>query len=58
MTFESVDLHIPEPVIRAKGVPLSLGTRAENFFANLTNHTKNIFRFVLGLYTTPLVFRC
>jgi len=37
------DLHVPEPVIRATGVPLSLGARAKNFFANLTNHTKNIF---------------
>ena len=52
-TFESVDLHVPEPVIRATNTPLSLGARVNNFFANQANHFKNIFRLVPGCYTTP-----
>ena len=48
ITLESVDLHVPEPVIRATNTPLSLRTRINNFFANQTNHFKNIFRLVRG----------
>ena len=58
MTFESLDLHVPEPVIRATNTPLSLKTRVNNFFANQANHFKNIFRLVRGCYMTPPVFRC
>lgn len=52
LTFESVDLHIPEPVIRATTAPLSFRDRVNNFFANQANHFKNTFRFVRARSTT------
>jgi len=53
ITFKTVDLHVPEPVIRATGASLSLRTRTSNFFANQINHFKNIFRSVWRGHMTP-----
>jgi len=58
ITFGSLDLHIPAPVIRSMNTPLSLKTRVNNFFANQANHLKNIFRLVQGCYMIPTVSHC